>query len=174
MEPVLIRRRLNELPAGRDARILSGLREAGVKGPLGEVARTDAGKPYLPARPEICFSVSHSGELWICAVCGVPVGVDLQRHTDCPRERIARRFFHPDETAWLAERDFAPFFQVWAARESFVKCRGTGLFGEPAPFSVVREGHLAAPEGFRLSFPACEPGWSLALTVREERGEISE
>ena len=166
-------RRIDELPPDRDERILLALRSLGVSGQLGRVARAGRGKPYLPDRPDLCFSVSHSGALWVCALADRPVGVDLQRHTDCPRERIARRFFHPDEIGYLEAHGFRPFFDVWTARESYVKGRGTGLFGERTPFSVVRDGCIAAPEGWRFVFPEPPVGFSLTAALFDSGAPLS-
>ena len=42
------------------------------------LARQTQGKPWFPAAPELHFSISHSGGLWVCAFAHAPVGLDLQ------------------------------------------------------------------------------------------------
>lgn len=99
------------------------------------------GKP-IPARrslPE--FSLSHSGMLAVCALGDSPLGVDVEG----PRctMKIARRFFSPEEVAFLeglceADRQEA-LNRLWPAKEAFVKALGTGFHTAPDSFTV----HLA-------------------------------
>lgn len=168
MRPVFFEAALESLPDDRDERILFALRTLGFSG-TGCVARTETGKPFLPDCPNLFFSVSHSGERYVCAAADRPIGIDLQRRAECSRERLARRIFHPDEVAYLAERGWEPFFAVWTARESFVKCCGTGLFHEPQSFCAVRNGGISAPDGFSLHFRESGPDWWLAVTLRNEK-----
>lgn len=111
------------------------------------------GKPQLPACPGLHFSVTHSGGFWMCAVSGTPVGLDLQIFQDCDRARLSRRFFHPDEDAFLRRREYADFFALWAAKESYLKYTGQGITQELSACSVV------SPEG---AFPSA-PGAALRL-----------
>ena len=106
------------------------------------VERGARGKPYLTGIPDIHFSLSHSGAYGACAVHSRPVGADIQVNADCDRKAIARRFFHADEYAYLEKRGFEPFFQVWAAKESYVKYTGAGIFGGLAQFAVADEDGL--------------------------------
>lgn len=99
----------------------------------------DGKKPTLAGGPPLHFSVSHSGAWWVCAFGPCAVGVDIQEHRPCRREAIARRFFHPDEIAWLEERGFdqESFYRLWAAKESYVKLTGGGLSEGFDTFSAV-------------------------------------
>ena len=117
------------------------------------VIRGEKGKPYFdsevvgqndqqPRWSDIHFSLSHSGDYSACAFHTKPVGLDLQVHRECRREAIARRFFHPAEYAWLEKTGFEAFFQVWAAKESYVKYTGSGIAGGLDTFSVVDENGL--------------------------------
>ena len=97
-------------------------------------ARTPAGKPFVPDRPEWQFSVSHSGEWVVCAVADEPVGVDVER-IGAVRESVARRFFTQTERAEIAaspDHDEA-FTRVWVRREAMLKASGTGWSGEADP-----------------------------------------
>ncbi len=99
---------------------------------------TEHGKPYVKEFPDVHFSVSHDGGVWACAVSGCEVGLDLQKTCDRDTTRIAERFFHPTEIAWLAEQDSPEeFFRIWAKKESYVKYTGTGLAEGLRHFSVV-------------------------------------
>ena len=108
------------------------------------IERTDRGKPYFPNQPKLHFSISHSGDYWACAMADQPVGLDLQEHVARKDEtteaaaarycRMAQRFFHPREAEYVKQQDsYQRFFQIWAARESYVKYTGQGIddhFGE--------------------------------------------
>ena len=131
------------------------------------VARGEKGKPYFPDIWNVHFSLSHSGKYNACAFYEQPVGLDLQEHISCNREAIARRFFHPDEYSYLKRNGFAPFFQIWTAKESYVKQSGDGLSGMMKEFSVVDAGGLrqelngvyfayqSLPDAFSMCICAC-------------------
>ena len=83
----------------------------------------------------IFFSLSHAGDLALCAVSGVPVGCDIELVKDAPLE-IAPRIFCPGERAYLRNaRDDKEaqrrFFTLWTLKESYMKMTGEGL--GPAP-----------------------------------------
>lgn len=102
------------------------------------VCRDDEfGKPYLAEWPDIHFSISHSGGFWACAVSHAEVGLDLQEVKNAREEKLARRFFHPSEIAWLTEHGFEEFFRLWAYKESYVKFTGVGMRDGLDYFSVV-------------------------------------
>jgi 4'-phosphopantetheinyl transferase len=94
------------------------------------------GKPFLEdgngQRP-LEFNLSHSGGLALLAVTrGRPVGVDIERiRPEADDERIAQRFFSPEEVAALAavpsERRSEAFFACWTRKEAYLKARGVGL-----------------------------------------------
>lgn len=101
------------------------------------VEKTPLGKPYFPQARELHFSISHSGEYWVCAFGPGEVGVDIQEHTMTRSEtrqeatvrfaKMAHRFFHPVEAEFVALESFYRFFGVWTARESYVKYTGQGI-----------------------------------------------
>ena len=47
---------------------------------------SDLGKPTFAAHPELHFSLAHSGDLALTALADVPVGVDVERLSDFPRD----------------------------------------------------------------------------------------
>lgn len=103
------------------------------------VCRTERGKPYFCASP-LHFSVSHSGRYWACAFYTAALGMDLQEHRSTNPEPVARRFFHPEERKHLEESGFTDFFDLWAAKESYVKYTGTGISDSFSGFSVLGGG----------------------------------
>lgn len=104
------------------------------------VSYTEAGKPYIDGRPDLSFSISHSGglaavALWRATSGAAPaVGVDIQ---EVPRggaaekyTALAARFFSP---ALRAELDAASeperartFARLWCLTEAAAKATGRG------------------------------------------------
>lgn len=137
-------------------RVLCGITSPSVTDEAGQ-------KPRLADRPEISFSVSHSGPVVICAlsfpgtarmdgarvVCDSPdapeVGADVERVRDvseAPRlRRIARRFFPEGEAARLdalPDADYPrAFCEIWTAMESYVKRTGEGFARGFAPVDLT-------------------------------------
>lgn len=129
-----------------------------------QVERPRGGKPYFPYRPDIQFSLSHSGAFWVCALAQQPVGLDLQQHRPCPRQALARRFFSPEECAYLQNRDAPDFFRIWAAKESYVKYTGEGITSRFSQFFVAGpDGLLDRVQGAQLRFLPGPSGYSLCL-----------
>lgn len=97
------------------------------------------GKPWIPAAPEIRFSISHSGGWWACAISDREVGLDIQEERSVHAERLAERFFHPEEAEWLKRHGMGQFCRMWAYKESYLKYTGKGLSSGMDGFCVVRQ-----------------------------------
>lgn len=110
----------------------------------------------LPPR----FNLTHSHDLALVAVtCQREVGVDLE-HVNPKRDemRLARRFFHASETAYLEtlarpER-LAAFYRAWTRKEAYVKAIGEGLRVSPRRVAVT----LAPQDPARLVAVDGRPG----------------
>lgn len=96
-------------------------------------ATTANGKPVL-ARPEtdLHFSVSHSGNVGVCAVGrDHPVGIDVEQIRTGVEDTLASRVCTPNERAALAriaaQGRPAAFFTLWTHKEALVKADGRGL-----------------------------------------------
>ena len=127
--------------------------------PAGAFAFGEQGKPYLPDRPDVHFSLSHSGTWVLCALSDAELGCDVEgtRRFD---PALARRFFHPDETAWLLslpprEQD-AAFLRLWTLKESYLKAVGLGLSLPLDAFRILPEG-----DGFTLTRQEDARPWAL-------------
>lgn len=100
------------------------------------------GKPRVVSEPSLSFNLSHRGETAVIALArGSAVGIDVEsarRHTS--PQRLAARFFHPDEAAAIAAlpRDLATdaFLRCWTAKEAVLKAIGSGL-SEPMHGVVI-------------------------------------
>lgn len=103
-----------------------GLQERSVEYDIGQW-----GKPALKYHPEICFSLSHSGDYAICTIGDRPVGNDIE-HVREGRLKVANRFFAEEELAWLYEAETEEertgrMFRLWTMKESFLKVIGRGM-----------------------------------------------
>lgn len=103
-----------------------GLQERSVEYEIGEW-----GKPTLKYHPEICFSLSHSGDYAICTIGDKPLGNDIERVKN-GRLKVADRFFAKEELSWLyeaqgEEEQMQRMFRLWTMKESFVKAIGRGM-----------------------------------------------
>ena len=145
----------------RAAAVYSGLSEA----ELGPVETTPQGKPFFPEHPDLHFSISHSGSWWMCGFSSHPLGLDLQIHrTHFSPKKLSRRFFHPVEDAFLDKKDYIPFFDLWCAKESWVKYTGHGFYDPPESFSVVSpEGRFPFVDGAAFALIPFQPDYSLCL-----------
>lgn len=171
--PVLIIAYKSDHPIPAQERILEAAAEFALAhsiSPLGDVIfRTNAGKPYIKGGG-VHFSLSHSGGYWVCAIASVPVGLDLQENRRCPYEKLANRFFHPQEREYVSLYGKEGFYQVWTAKESYVKYLGTGINGSFSKFSTVpRKGRIFRHcQGSFLQHIPFEDGYSLCLCTPKD------
>jgi 4'-phosphopantetheinyl transferase len=90
------------------------------------------GKPEIEG---ICFNISHSGNLVVCAVSDQPIGCDIEKLREAPR-KVSDRFFCEREKKYLNQFEGMnfdrEFFRLWTMKEAYVKLTGEGL---RVPFS---------------------------------------
>lgn len=106
-----------------------------------EILRTEKGKPYFKDYPEVHFSVSHTGQMWICLMAEHNVGVDIQEKKSVKFKEIADRYFGPEEEHYVALWGEYGFFDLWVRKEALVKFRGTTIMEEMGR-EVARDGDL--------------------------------
>jgi 4'-phosphopantetheinyl transferase len=146
--------------------------------------REPGGRPRLGAPfQHLDVGWSHSGEALLLALGdgSVQLGVDLERVRERPRLfELARRFYHPDETAWLMRRPedcrLLDFVRLWCAKEALLKSHGQGLsFGlhrlvfaeHDAMLRLVHcDPALGTPVQWRLHEWSPLPGYRAALAWR--------
>ncbi|NJK58501.1 MAG: 4'-phosphopantetheinyl transferase superfamily protein [Pleurocapsa sp. SU_5_0] len=96
---------------------------------------SDRGKPQLATDISLQFNLSHSEEY---ALFGFAlnhlIGVDIEHQRAMPDAlKIAQRFFSAREYKMLVavplEQQPKLFFQLWTAKEAYLKATGTGLSG---------------------------------------------
>lgn len=140
------KRKIDALRFPKDKRLSLGawlllekvLRQWGFEGEI-LLERNAYGKPFLKNHPELHFNLSHSGSRVMCALSRGEVGCDIQQMGRWD-EKLAKRFFSPEEKAFLAsESSEEAFFRLWCLKESFVKAAGRGLALPLRDFSILFE-----------------------------------
>jgi phosphopantetheinyl transferase (holo-ACP synthase) len=114
--------------------------------------RNKYGKPFIKKisrkkggqiNRDVFFSLSHSGDVLICAVSRYNIGADCQLINikdikTC--KKIAGRFYSPQENRFLdglPEIDYINnFFKIWTKKEAYIKYTGRGLSEGLSTFSV--------------------------------------
>jgi len=123
--------------------------QLGIKNEEIVFAKNSYGKPYLRNDPGFYFNISHSGDFVVAAVDDKPVGIDIEQveHIDDYR-RIAEKYFTESELAYITKNDcdnLGRFFEIWTAKESYIKCRGKGLSIPLKSFSIeINGGNIQA------------------------------
>lgn len=110
------------------------------------------GKPYLFSHPWCYFNLAHSGRLAIIVIDHAPVGVDIEEMRIRDYEALGKRFFHPEEREWI-RGDKKRFYEVWTAKEAYLKAKGIGIRIRLSSFSVIGARVLKSPEGEWFLFP---------------------
>ena len=148
------------------------------------------GKPFLINHPELCFSLSHSGDFALVALARREVGVDVERlDRQIEIDGVAATAFSALELAELralvpAERR-AAFFRLWTRKEAYVKARGEGLRRSTHSFSVSsRAGDddallsdatdSEAAQGWRVGDITAPAGYCAALAVAQRVWPVQE
>ena len=98
------------------------------------VAGGPNGKPFLPDRPEIHFSLSHCPKAAACAVADRPVGIDVEEIAPVDWE-VARRVLSDGEFAAVRASDEpeVAFVRYWTQKEALAKLSGDGADDRSLP-----------------------------------------
>ena len=118
-----------------------------------EFGYTEKGKPFLLARPDIHFSISHTKNAILVAIADAPIGVDIEAFRSPSAALIARTMnateqaaiaasaataasaasaatLEPPGTAYGPGTPEALFSAIWTRKEAVLKLRGTGIEGD--------------------------------------------
>ncbi len=106
------------------------------------LSNTKSGKPYITERSDFHFNLSHAGSWVVIAWADLPVGIDVETiRMDESKERLAQRFYHSREQAYLfaaqGQERAQRFFEIWTKKESYLKYLGTGIDRALNSFSVL-------------------------------------
>ena len=103
----------------------------------GALVLNEHGKPQF-ADGKICFSVSHSGRCAAIAVDDAEIGLDVEKLPERDFMKIARRFFHPNELAYVERAEDQPraFTRIWTRKEAYLKQLGVGIATDLSAFDT--------------------------------------
>lgn len=97
-----------------------------------DVLLGENGKPYLA--DNLHFNLSHSGSKAVCSFSDHEVGVDIEQILPVD-DALIEHVSVASEQAYLFELEpeaqRQAFFDLWTAKESYMKFRGTGLMLPP-------------------------------------------
>ena len=129
------------------------------------------GKPEVEG---ICFNLSHSQDMVVCAVSGMPVGCDIEKIGEL-KEGIAERFFTKNEVKYLErfqgneKRD--EFYRLWTMKESYMKMTGEGMSLSLDCFEFIIEDRIKVFREAILEECYLEeymiPGYKLTVCAKE-------
>ena len=90
------------------------------------------GKPHIEGDP-LYFNVSHCGSVIAAAFCTEEIGVDIEFVREFS-DAVVRRCFTDDEKSYMngaadVEQSRERFFEIWTAKEAFLKLYGGGISG---------------------------------------------
>lgn len=109
------------------------------------------GKPYATGLP-VFFSISHSGDMVVCAVSEKEIGIDIEKIRPV-NLRAAEKFATEKELAYIKNNENG-FFDIWTLKEAFFKCIGTGLGADikKVSFEIDKQSIVCSENGFACSF----------------------
>ena len=96
------------------------------------IFKTDVkGKPYTKSA-DICFNISHSDEIVLCAVNDTAVGVDVEKVREI-NSSVIEHTCNENELEYVYENGISRhetlkrFFEIWTFKEACFKYKGTGI-----------------------------------------------
>lgn len=135
------------------------------------IQKGEHGKPYvlnLPAH----FSVSHSGQYTVVAISDHPIGVDLEIIGDFSAI-VAKKLFNDDELQYISGNGPSQkkstmqrnFFEIWTAKEAYLKYTGQGLSGGMQSFDFKTNNGKLIPnnKSVKLIYDYSVPGAVTAI-----------
>ena len=133
-----------------------------------DICRTEKGKPYSRAYPELYFHLSHCESACAGSVSSGQVGIDVERKFPY-RPSLAKKVCHEEEWKYLNSlpeegEDRAEFLRIlWSVKESLVKYEGSGLgYGverlNVMPLFAVPSGRCKCEEAVFPLRRECVPG----------------
>lgn len=119
------------------------------------------GRPLIaePADPGLFCSISHSGDIACACVDTCPVGIDIELVRPYDHD-VAEAVCSSEELSYIAENGDVGFFRIWTAKESYLKCLGTGLTDLIELQSVEA---LSTPPGFIRETVEPPPGYVISI-----------
>ena len=89
------------------------------------------GKPFIPNRPDIQFSISHTKNAIAVAISRYPVGLDIEQIRP-QSDALIKKTMNMAEQKQIADSQSpdVTFTSLWTQKEAVLKLRGTGIVDE--------------------------------------------
>lgn len=135
------------------------------------------GRPLLVDEPDVHFSLSHSGSEVLVALCGRPLGADVEQIVEPRVVDDVEPSLHPLERAELA--NLVPsdrpvhFTRLWVRKEALLKGLGVGLLRGLDRDYVGADSSVARPPGWHLTDLPATPGYAAAIAVAGADGGLA-
>jgi len=86
------------------------------------------GKPYIAARPDIHFNMSHCREAAVCVVSNRPVGIDVESIRSF-HESLVNYTMNEEEVNHIHQSPHpdVEFIRFWTMKEALLKLTGDGI-----------------------------------------------
>ncbi|GEM_PF-3063738 len=116
------------------------------------VFKDDNGKPVTD-RDDIFVSVTHTKNMVICGISGMPLGIDAEESgRKVQTEKISQRFFTEEENEKVRLEGENSFFMIWCRKEAFAKWEGRGLSYGIKKIPTIINGEFAGEiKGVRIT-----------------------
>lgn len=136
-------------------------------------AKGEHGKPYVLNIP-YHFSISHSGDYTVLAISDRPIGVDVEVIRDFSAI-LARRCFNEGELQYIAGNSPSRkksvmqrcFYEIWTAKEAYLKYTGQGLSGglDALSFGLEKDKPVPLRSDIKLTYDYSVPGTVTAVVT---------
>jgi phosphopantetheinyl transferase len=127
---------------------------------LPQIAKTEAGKPYLCTDPSCFISLSHTAGAVSAALSAGSIGVDVEGQRSYPGE-LPARFAAPEEIAQFG------VLGAWTLKESAVKVKGRlDRDWRDIAYSGTRK-KILCPEGIACARLVEAEGFTLAIAAAD-------
>lgn len=107
------------------------------------IVQEKGNKPYyvnLYKKHNIQFSISHAGDIVICAVSSNLVGIDIEKVKTFPQE-IINHYYTKDEIDYCKQGQEFPY-KIWTRKECYLKAIGVGIGGLKRTMPMVENGKI--------------------------------
>ncbi|MGM9924504.1 MAG: 4'-phosphopantetheinyl transferase family protein [Bacillus sp. (in: firmicutes)] len=136
------------------------------------------GKPFILGEKGFHFNTSHSGAWIVCAVYFKEVGIDIERVQILPQGLGNELFTRKEKQIAENANSVNYFYDIWTAKESFVKAIGTGLFtplqsmqiemGKSGACAVIDMKTASPVEEVKIHHYNLDDGYKLAVCVLDK------
>lgn len=132
------------------------------------------GKPHIYDENEkdlFEFSLSHSGDYVACIISDKKCGIDIEKISDRPFEKIAKRICHEEELKDI-NGDVKRFYDYWTLKESILKAVGLGLSLDMRSFKLVRECNTVDDSSCTIKMHGSKESYKCDVSGNCYQGEV--